>query len=130
MKKKRKNTRRTFIKNTTKTIAVGLVFSHLPNFSRSQIVGQDIIRLGLVGCGGRGTGAVYQALTSSKRVRLVAMGDVFQHELVDSFQRVSKDFPNQVDVPREKQFLGLEAYKSVIDASDAARRLSRLTQGR
>lgn len=119
MKKKRKNTRRTFIKNTTKTIAVGLVFSHLPNFSRSQIVGQDIIRLGLVGCGGRGTGAVYQALTSSKRVRLVAMGDVFQHELVDSFQRVSKDFPNQVDVPREKQFLGLEAYKSVIDASDA-----------
>lgn len=115
----KKNTRRTFIKSTSKTVAAGMVFSHLPAFSNFNIAGQEQIKLGLIGCGGRGTGAIYQALTASKSVRLVAMGDVFQHELDNSFQRVTKDFSNQVDVPRERQFLGLEAFKDVIDACDA-----------
>ena len=107
------NTRRTFVKNTAKTVAAGMVFSHLPVFSSARVVGQEKIRLGVVGCGGRGTGAIFQALTASKSVQLVAMGEVFQHELDNSFQRVSKDFPDQVDVPRERQFLGLDAFKKV-----------------
>lgn len=113
------NTRRTFIKNTTKTVAAGMVFSHLLVFSNDNVLGQEKIKLGLVGCGGRGTGAIFQALTASKSVQLVAMADVFQHELDNSFQRVSKDFVDQVAVTKESQFLGLEAYKSVIDACDA-----------
>ncbi len=113
------NPRRKFIKQTSKTVAAGMVFSHLPVFPRAHVFGQEKIKLGLVGCGGRGTGAIFQALTASKSVQLVAMGDVFQHELDNSFQRVSKDFPEQVDVPRERQFLGLEAYKNVIDECDA-----------
>lgn len=116
---KKNNTRRTFVKNTAKTVAAGMVFSHLPVFSSAKVVGQDKIRLGVVGCGGRGTGAVFQALTASKSVQLVAMGEVFQHELDSSLQRVSKDFPNQVDVPKERQFLGLDAYKKVIEDCDA-----------
>lgn len=96
-----------------------MVFSHLPVFSSANVLGQEKIKLGLVGCGGRGTGAIFQALTASKSVQLVAMGDVFQHELDNSFQLVSKDFPDQVDVPRERQFLGLEAYKNVIEECDA-----------
>ncbi len=114
-----KNTRRTFIKNTSKTVAAGLVFSQLPSFATENVLGQERIKLGLVGCGGRGTGAAFQALTASKSVQLVAMGDVFQHELDNCFQLVSKEFAAQVDVPRERQFLGLEAYKAVIDSCDA-----------
>lgn len=115
----KKHTRRTFIKNTSKTIAAGMVFSHLPVFSNNLIEGQEKIKLGLVGCGGRGTGAIFQALTASKSVQLVAMGDVFQHELDNSFQLASKDFSDQINVPRERQFLGLEAFKNVIDECDA-----------
>lgn len=115
----KENTRRTFIKNTSKTVAAGLVFSHLPSFANTNVVGQERLELGLVGCGGRGTGAVFQALAASKSVQLVAMADVFQHELDNSFQLVSKDFANQVDVPIERQFLGLDGYKKVIDTCDA-----------
>lgn len=115
----KKNTRRTFIKNTSKTVAAGIVFSHLPAFSSVNVLGQEKIKFGLVGCGGRGTGAIFQALTASKSVQLVAMGDVFQHELDNSLQLVSKDFVSQVDVPLERQFLGLEAFKSVIAECDA-----------
>ncbi|MGP1990464.1 Gfo/Idh/MocA family protein [Zobellia laminariae] len=113
------NPRRKFIKQTSKTVAAGMVFSHLPVFSNANVFGQQKIKLGLVGCGGRGTGAIFQALTASKSVELVAMGDVFQPELDNSFQRVSKDFPAQVSVPKERQFLGLDAYKKVIDECDA-----------
>jgi len=115
----KENKRRNFIKQTSKTVAAGMVFGHLPVFASANVAAQEKIRLGLVGCGGRGTGAIFQALTASKSVQLVAMGDVFQHELDNSFQRVSKDFSNQVDVPRERQFLGLEAFKNVIDECDA-----------
>lgn len=118
-KEMKKNTRRIFIKNTSKTVAAGLVFSHLPVFSNTKVLGQQKIKLGLVGCGGRGTGAIFQALSASESVQLVAMGDVFQHELDNSFQLVSKDFPDRVDVPRERQFLGLEAFIDVIDVCDA-----------
>ncbi|WP_209402133.1 Gfo/Idh/MocA family protein [Pseudozobellia sp. WGM2] len=119
MKEQNTTTRRTFVKNSVKTAAAGMVFSHLPIFSSANVFGQEKIKLGVVGCGGRGTGAVFQALTASESVVLVAMGDVFQHELDNSFNRISKDFPNQITVSKERQFLGLEAYKNVIDECDA-----------
>ncbi|WP_422083473.1 Gfo/Idh/MocA family protein [Ulvibacterium sp.] len=119
MKRPKSTTRRKFVKTSAKTAAAGLVFAQLPVFSSAHVLGQERLKLGLVGCGGRGTGAVFQALTASKSVQLVAMGDVFQHEMDSSLQRVSKDFPDQVDVPKEHQFLGLEAYKDVIAECDA-----------
>ena len=112
-------TRRQFVKNAAKTVAAGMVFSHLPVFSSAHVLGQEKVKLGLVGCGGRGTGAAFQALTASKSVQLVAMGEVFQHEMDTSFTNVSKQFPDQVDVPKERQFLGLDAFKNVIAECDA-----------
>jgi len=119
MQKEKNTDRRHFVKNTAKTIAAGMVFSHLPVFSNFNVQGRETLKLGLVGCGGRGTGAVFQALTASKSVQLTAMGDVFQHEMDNSFQRISNDFPDQVNVPEERQFLGLDAYKKVISECDA-----------
>lgn len=119
MKSPKPTTRRTFVKTSAKTAAAGLVFAQLPVFSSANVLDQNRIKLGLIGCGGRGTGAIFQALTASKSVHLVAMGDVFRHEMDSSLQQVSKDFPDQVDVPRERQFLGLEAFKNVIAECDA-----------
>lgn len=115
MKNKQKS-RRSFVKTSAKTIAAGMVFSHLPIFSNANVVGQEKLKLGLVGCGGRGTGAVFQALAASKSVQLVAMGDVFQHEIDKSFKRVTRDFPDQINVPEERRFLGFDAFKNVISA--------------
>jgi len=119
MKKEKDTSRRTFVKNTAKTVVAGMVFSHLPVFANAHVLGQEKIKLGLVGCGGRGTGAVFQALTASKSVQLVAMGEVFQEQLDTSLQSISKDFTTQVDVPKERQYTGLDAYKKVIAECDA-----------
>jgi len=74
------------------------------------------IRLALVGCGGRGTGAVANAFsTTGGPVKLVAMADLFEHRLQGSLGRLSKQFPQQVDVPPERRFLGFDAYKKAID---------------
>ncbi|MCM4152831.1 gfo/Idh/MocA family oxidoreductase [Arenibacter sp. N53] len=119
MKKLNKTDRRAFVKTSAKTLAAGMVFSHLPIFSSANVMGQEIIKLGLVGCGGRGTGAIFQALTASKSVQLVAMGDVFKHELDNSLQQVTTKFADQVAVPKERQFLGLDAFEKVIAECDA-----------
>jgi predicted dehydrogenase len=119
MKKEHKTDRRSFVKTSAKTLAAGMVFSHLPLFSNVNVFGAEKLKLGLVGCGGRGTGALFQALTASESVQLVAMGDVFKHEMDGSFERVTNQFPKQVDVPLERQFLGLDAFKKVIDECDA-----------
>ena len=114
-----KTDRRTFVKTSAKTLAAGMVFSHLPIFSSANVLGQEKIKLGLVGCGGRGTGAAFQALTASKSVQLVAMGDVFKHEIDKSLEHISAKFSEQLAVPKERQFLGLDAFKHVIAACDA-----------
>jgi predicted dehydrogenase len=81
--------------------------------------GSDTIKVGLVGCGGRGTGAAEQNLTADKGARLVAMADAFADRLADSLS-VLKGSPvaDRVDVPKDKQFTGFDAYKQVIDEVD------------
>ncbi len=76
----------------------------------------NTIRLALVGCGGRGTGAAFDALgAKGGPVKLVAMADVFKDRLAGSYDTISKRFPKNVDVPEERRFLGFDAYKPAID---------------
>jgi myo-inositol 2-dehydrogenase/D-chiro-inositol 1-dehydrogenase len=77
--------------------------------------GSDILKIGLVGCGGRGSGAALQALTASKQNILHAMGDVFEDFQDRSFQSISKKFPEQVKL-EDRKFLGFDAYQKVIDS--------------
>ncbi|MCU0915561.1 MAG: Gfo/Idh/MocA family oxidoreductase, partial [Planctomycetes bacterium] len=84
--------------------------------TRAYAAGGDVIRLGLIGCGGRGTGAAAQALNACKRAKLVAMGDAFQDQLERSCQRVAKEHPDRVDVPPGRRFVGMDAYAGVIGA--------------
>lgn len=76
----------------------------------------DTLRVGLIGCGGRGSGAANQALTADKNVVLTAMGDAFEEQLQRSLQNLKTAHPEQVKVTPEKSFVGLDAYQKVIDS--------------
>ncbi len=76
----------------------------------------DTLRVGLIGCGGRGSGAASQALTADKNVLLVAVGDAFEEPLQKCLQSLQKDHADRVKVTPEKCFVGLEAYQKVIDS--------------
>ncbi len=79
--------------------------------------GSDTIQLALVGCGGRGTGAAGDALsTRSGPIKLVAMADVSADRLKGSHSGLEKDHGDKVDVPKDRQFVGLDAYKHAMDA--------------
>lgn len=76
----------------------------------------NTIKLALVGCGGRGTGAVANAFAATGGpVKLVAMADLFENRLSSSFERLNKSFGDKVDVPAERKFIGFDAYKKAID---------------
>lgn len=119
MKPEQSSSRRTFIKNTT--VAAGsLLVSPLAINHSAYAAGLDTIKVGLVGCGGRGTGAAVQALRAAPNARLVAMVDVFRDKLDGSYQNMKQieDISSQVTVSEENRILGFEGYKAVIDQSD------------
>jgi len=76
----------------------------------------DTLRFGLIGCGGRGSGAAGQALSADKNVVLTAMGDAFEDQLQNSLHSLQKAHPDKVKVTPEKCFVGLDAYQKVIDS--------------
>jgi hypothetical protein len=84
--------------------------------SRSYAGEDNAIKIALVGCGSRGTGAAANALSAAGPKTLYAMADVFQFRLDGCSKSLSQEFEKQVDVPKERQFLGLDAYKNAIDA--------------
>jgi predicted dehydrogenase len=80
--------------------------------------GEDnTIRLALIGCGGRGTGAVVDALSTPENhpLKLVAMADVFPGRMDKSHGTLSTRFPDMVDVPQERRFIGFDSYRQAMD---------------
>lgn len=109
-------TRRDFLK-TASTVALGSAIGPGTNvFAGQRVAGSDAIRIGVIGCGGRGTGAVEDAIASSKGVTLVAMGDAFADRLTSSRTRLTEKFGAAIDVG-DRAFTGFDAYQKVI-ASD------------
>lgn len=78
----------------------------------------DKIKIALVGCGGRGTGAASQNLKVSQDIQLVAMADIARDRLDKSLEILKKQYPNQVDVSPSSQFIGFDAYKEAIALAD------------
>jgi len=74
------------------------------------------LRVGLVGCGGRGSGAASQALNADKNVQLTAMGDAFEDQLQKSLQSLQKSHPEKCKVAADHCFVGLDAYQKVINS--------------
>lgn len=76
---------------------------------------EETLRIGLIGCGGRGTGAASQALAADYNGRLVAMADVFESQIENSIRTLSTSIPDRVDVKPDKKFVGLDAYQKLLD---------------
>tara|TARA_R110002020_G_scaffold184120_1_gene380974 strand:- start:74167 stop:75432 length:1266 start_codon:yes stop_codon:yes gene_type:complete len=76
------------------------------------------IKIGLVGCGGRGTGAAFEALKTSPAVKLVAMGETFEDRLSQAYTQLKSEFTDQVAVPDDQKFIGFDAYQKVIEKCD------------
>lgn len=110
--------RRNFVKGTS-LVTGGIllapsIITATPFFKREKV-----LKLAVVGCGGRGTGAVSQALIADENVELVAMADAFQDRLDQSFESLSKMFDkNRLKVKASKKFVGFGSYKKAIDEAD------------
>jgi hypothetical protein len=76
----------------------------------------DTLSVGLIGCGGRGSGAASEALNTDKNVVLTATGDAFEDQLHKSLQDLQQAHPDKVKVTPEKCFVGLDAYQKVINS--------------
>jgi predicted dehydrogenase len=122
---KRNANRRDFLK--TATAATGAaVLSNLSLAPAVHAAGSDQIKVGLVGCGGRGSGAAENVLSAAPGVHIVAVGDVFPEPLKAIRERLSKfaekntikEHGNSVDLPESRCFVGLDAYQKVINCPE------------
>jgi predicted dehydrogenase len=119
-------TRREFLK-TTAAAGTAVLTANLTALSNVHAAGSDTIRVGLIGCGGRGSGAAENVLHAAPNVKLVALGDVFEDRLKGLHKRIThfaandekvKELGNSVDLPEDRCFLGFDAYEKVIANSD------------
>src|SRR5688572_26458229 len=107
-------TRRSFLKSSSLAVVAAAPFLSFPQ--NNYGANGDTLKIGLIGCGGRGTGAANEALTADKNVVLTAMGDVFQSQLQGSMDALTKAHPDRVKVDEAHRFVGLDAYQKVIDS--------------
>jgi predicted dehydrogenase len=111
-------TRREFLKTTGAAAAGGALAVHLGFPDKVLAANRDTLRVGLVGCGGRGTGAASQALNADPNAVLTAVGDVFPAPIKASLESLKQEptLASRVQVPPDKQFVGLDAFQKVIDS--------------
>ena len=120
--------RRDFVK-TSAAVVGSVLASQFPAKASAFFGVDETIKVGLVGCGGRGTGAALQAMLAAENVRLVAMGDAFENRVNESFGYLTNPettgwdgatagIQDQIQVPEEHKFAGFDAYKEVIPLVD------------
>ena len=120
--------RREFMKQGT-ILAGGILTA--PLFAKANYFsGADtVIKVALIGCGGRGTGAAMQALLTKQNVKLVAMADAFKDRIDSAYKQLNADdlsdwsgvkgnVKNKIDVPEERMFVGFDAYQKAIPLAD------------
>jgi len=107
--------RRGFLRATTGAVALGATMS-VERFAHAAE--NNTIKLGMIGCGGRGTGAANQALSAIPNIQLVAVGELFQDIAQKAIDNLSATHSTKVDVTPDRLFLGFDAYKKVIEQVD------------
>ncbi len=108
-------TRRQFLKTSALAGSALLAPAILPAKARAAEDGPTL-KVGLIGCGGRGTGAAGEALAADKNVALTAMADVFEDKLDASLETLRQQAPEKVKVEPDHRFVGLDAYKTLLDS--------------
>src|SRR5438874_9614278 len=101
--------RRDFLKTT----ALAGTLAAVPN---AHAAGSDVLRIGLIGCGDRGTGAATQALGADSNVQLVAMADAFEDRLQHSLETLQQNakVSAKLTVTPERRFVGFNAYQELL----------------
>src|SRR5262245_30729851 len=113
--------RRDFIKSSSLAVVGAGVLGTLGSLPGAHAAGDDTIKVGLIGCGGRGTGAAGQAISTSGKVKLVAMADAFQDRLQSCLSELKRtpelqDKLDRIEVPPDRQFVGFDGYQKVLAA--------------
>ncbi|NQT87898.1 Gfo/Idh/MocA family oxidoreductase, partial [bacterium] len=106
------DTRRNFLKRSSVLVASSAVAGMA---ARGYAAEDNTIKVALVGCGGRGTGAAVNALHTAGPTKLVAMADVFEGHLKSKRDHLARSLKDKVDVPPDRSFVGFDAYKKAID---------------
>jgi predicted dehydrogenase len=107
-------TRRDFVK----TAAAASFAATIPGSLGLFAAGSDAIKIGLIGSGGRGTGAALDCLKAAAGVEVVAIGDLVADRVQSSLARLTKEFPDRVKVPLDRQFTGFDNYLKVCACPD------------
>ncbi len=107
--------RREFLQTATGVAAVAAA-STLPVCRAAHPGGSDILKVGLIGCGGRGCGAAVNAVNADAQARLTAVADAFDWRISEGLKVLSTEKPAQVNVDPDHQFVGLQAYRQLLDS--------------
>jgi predicted dehydrogenase len=107
-------TRRDFVKTAAAASFAATIPGNLGLFA----AGSDAIKIGLIGSGGRGTGAALDCLKAAAGVEVVAIGDLVADRVQSSLARLTKEFPDRVKVPLDRQFTGFDNYLKVCACPD------------
>jgi predicted dehydrogenase len=112
-----RGSRRDFLKRSGTTVAGAALAGSLGIARSAHAQGSDLIKIALVGCGSRGTGAAIQALRNKahRNVKLVAVADAFADRLNNSLGAIEAHCKGQIDVPEDRRFVGLGSYQQAID---------------
>jgi predicted dehydrogenase len=102
-------TRRDFIK----TAAAASFATAIPGNLGLFAAGSDALRIGVIGCGGRGTGAAIDCLNGASGVEVVALGDLVPDRIESSYKKLKEAFPGRVNVPAERRFTGFDNHLKV-----------------
>ncbi len=108
--------RREFLKTSASFTAAAVVSLDVARFAHAA--GSEVIRVGMIGCGGRNAGAALQALNADPGARLVAMCDLFMDRIQQKLDLLRSRKPDQVQVDADHCFTGFDGYRYVIEASD------------
>jgi len=111
--RQRGTSRRTFLKLSA-VAASAAAAGPLSIGQSAHAAGSDVLKVGLIGCGGRGSGAAVNALNADKNAKLVAMADVFADQVQKARKQVEKAKPGQVAVDDDHCFVGFDAYQKVL----------------
>jgi predicted dehydrogenase len=109
------SSRRTFLKTA---VGGSLAVAALPLARSAHAAGSDVLRVGLVGCGGRGCGAAVNALSADPHAQLVALADIFPERMAPALQALRQAKGAQVAVDADHQFSGFDAYRQLIECVD------------
>lgn len=110
------STRRDFLTTSAAAMFASTVASRLGNVPYVHAAGSDMIKVGLIGCGARGSGAADQVVRAAPNVKLVAMGDAFKEHLDESRERLIKQHGDKIDVPPDRCFVGFDACQKVLSS--------------